>query len=136
MGLHWYDRKGAAITLDEWAAHMENPDYGFVAATIVGDYLVSTVWMGIEPAILAIFNANPDRHHLIFETMVVDRKMIPVDFNDGEITAQWPTEKCAKLGHDRTAAKFCAFVRPGGVVRYAKDFADAQRLAIEWWRNG
>jgi hypothetical protein len=42
----YYDRTGAQIVYDDWVAKLDDPAYRIVAQTVVGDYWVSTIWLG------------------------------------------------------------------------------------------
>ena len=58
-----YDKRGNRITLREWCMLWEMKDYQILKQEYVGDYWVSTVWLGLDHA----FGEGPP---LIFETMV------------------------------------------------------------------
>jgi hypothetical protein len=60
----FYDRQGHRLELMEWARLFEDNNYKRVALDEVGDYVVSTVWMGSD------HNYWPTGRPLIFETMV------------------------------------------------------------------
>jgi hypothetical protein len=44
----YYDRDGNPLTLMEWSRKFEDPSYQRVARETVGDYDVSTVWLGAD----------------------------------------------------------------------------------------
>lgn len=82
----YFDRDGKALTLRQWVEHTEDLAYLRVDRTVIGDVVVSTVWLGV----------NTDLHGeapRIFETMVFG----------GEYSEQsWETstEADARLLHD------------------------------------
>jgi hypothetical protein len=91
---YYYDKYGMPISLERWATLMEKDDR-ILAQTVVGDYLVSTVWLGLDHN---IFGSTP----MIFESCVF---YIP----DGEggkwITTlepiRYPTRRAAIAGHQK-----------------------------------
>jgi len=83
----FYDRDGQPLTLDEWAAVMEDRDYRRVALTEVGGASVSTVWLGSD------HNWSDDKGPpIIFETMIFGG---PHD----DFCERYSTEGQARAGH-------------------------------------
>jgi hypothetical protein len=85
----YYDRDGKPITLERWAElRHQDQDYQRIAEDTVGDYWVSTVWLGINHQ----FGNGPP---LIFETMVFaeDGRAL-----EGECW-RYSTEQQAAAGH-------------------------------------
>jgi hypothetical protein len=88
-----YDRDGQPITSEEFNALLELPtDYRRVAATQVGPYWVSTVWLGVD-------HGWGRGAPLIFETMVFAA--------EGEVgpdldQLRYSTEAEARAGHAET----------------------------------
>lgn len=91
-----YDRAGLPIDIDEWGRLREIEDYHRVGSTDVGEYWVSTVWLGLDH--------NFSRHGppIIFETMVFlksqrddpdDRGLADID------VVRYATEQEALAGH-------------------------------------
>src|SRR5262245_17445389 len=64
--MHW-DRQGNPLDLMEWARLMEDPEYRRIADTTIGDYWISTVWLGIDHG----FGMGVP---IIFETMIFDAR--------------------------------------------------------------
>jgi hypothetical protein len=62
----YYDKKGKKISIHEWAELFEDMKYRKIGDTYVGNYHISTVWLGINHY---IFSEN-DEYKLIFETMI------------------------------------------------------------------
>lgn len=60
----YYDRDGQPITFMQWARLTGDPDAKRVGLTVVGPYIVSTVWLGIDHSYSA---SGPP---VLFETMV------------------------------------------------------------------
>jgi len=58
----YFDRKGNPISMRDWTRLWDNFEYRSVGHTIVGDYEVSTVWLGLDH--------GWGRSRRIFETMV------------------------------------------------------------------
>ena len=89
---NYYDRQGAAITLRTWMRYSRNQKYQRVARDTVGEYKVSTVWLGL--------NLNfSDGPILIFETMILS--------NDQDVHGRlwrYTTEAEATEGHKRAVA--------------------------------
>lgn len=96
-GLVHYSRSGRKISFRQWGRLSTwggvGRGYKRVAATQVGPYWVSTVWIGIDLGL----SLQPDRPPHIFETMV---------FGDTENLAhdldchRWATDAQARAGHD------------------------------------
>lgn len=59
----YYDRQGNPIDDREWSATLRTQEYRRVAKSSVGEYDVSTVWLGLD-------HGWGDGPPLIFETMV------------------------------------------------------------------
>jgi hypothetical protein len=83
----FYDRQGNPITLEEW---MRLSGDKIVRQDEVGDYFVSTVWLGIN------HNFHPIGPPLIFETMVFPSE----SWRDLEC-CRYSTEEEALEGHER-----------------------------------
>lgn len=60
----YLDKQGKEIPVLEWGRLVEDENYKIVKQTSLGDYLISTVWMGLN---MAFFR---DEKPLIFETMI------------------------------------------------------------------
>lgn len=75
-----YDRQGKLIDLKEWALLLEDQAYQRIDETYVGEYRVSTVWLGLD-------------YGMIFETL-----MFGHNDEDGE---RYRTEAAAREGHQR-----------------------------------
>jgi hypothetical protein len=98
--VEWLNKRGEKISMDEWARLYGDDAYRRIAATSVGPFLVSTVWLGLN------HNWNPDSPPLVFETMVFDNGEGPSDrmrWRDLECS-RYPTEVAALAGHDQTVA--------------------------------
>ncbi len=98
MNPMYFDKEGKPLELMEWAELSESGDeYRVIGKTVVGEYLISTIWIGL----------NMNLGHgvglpLIFETMV---------FSDSGNTGwddyqlRYATEEQAKAGHEETIKK-------------------------------
>lgn len=81
----YYDRDGTALTLDQWSLAFSKEKQR-VAADSVGDYRVSTVWLGLD-------HQYGDGPPLIFETMIFGG-----DYTD-LYCERYATEAEAQAGH-------------------------------------
>jgi len=93
----YFDKEGKPLELMEWAAKVEDDgEYRTIGKTVVGEYLVSTVWVGLNMSLSGI--GAP----LIFETMV---------FSDSGNTGwddyqeRYSTLEQAEAGHEATVKK-------------------------------
>jgi hypothetical protein len=93
----YYDRSGNNISEEEWQRRYENSLYRLVDSTEVGDYLVSTVWLGLN------HNWNPDGPPLVYETMVFGGSTEP--------QYRWTTEEEAKKNHRSIVAQLKEHLR-------------------------
>jgi hypothetical protein len=90
--VHYYDRHGQPITLDQWLALVGDLEGKRVAqddvVTPAGRCLwISTVWLGLD------HNYGPTGPPVIFETMTFERGM------DGVDCQRYATEAQALAGH-------------------------------------
>lgn len=81
----WYDRLGLPISIEEAETLHSDPDYQRVAVEVMGDAVVSTVWLGLDYG----FGGGPP---LIFETLVIGGPL------DGE-QFRYSTDEQAVVGH-------------------------------------
>jgi hypothetical protein len=89
----YYDRDGRRLTLTQWAELHSNGDYVRVAFTTVGQYDVSTVWLGLDHG----WNTHRgDALPIIFETMVFDGD----EDNYDRACVRYSTEAEARKGHE------------------------------------
>lgn len=86
--MSYYDRQGKLTTLIELSEKFEDMEYKIVKRTIVGEYTVSTVWLGLDHN---LFKGNP----LIFETMIFYKDRNSLDYQE-----RYSTEEEALLGHE------------------------------------
>lgn len=95
----YFDPEGNRLTMVQWAELLDRrnlPDTAWwkIDETHVGDYHVSTVWVGLDMNM----SFRPDGVPLIFETMVFGG----TDEDDDEIPHscwRWPTKEAALRGH-------------------------------------
>lgn len=72
----YFDRRGNELSMREWTMLFQDRDYQIVRQDHVGDYFVSTVWLGLDHS----FTTDSRQ---IFETMVFNQsKPKPPDFPD------------------------------------------------------
>lgn len=104
-----YDRQGKPITYRQWGKMHSDQVYKRVAETTIGDWWVSTVWLGMDHGFG--FIEGDDRRPIIFETMPFYRNE-PSDAHpalrdmDQEMW-RYHTEAEAIAGHDQV----CAHIR-------------------------
>ncbi len=102
----YYKRDGTEITFDEWTAYMyETGDQDAwqklkrIAETTVGDWWISTVYLGMNHAI----GGGPP---LIFETMIFPTEAAVQDTDESRWGERWQdrysTEEQAIAGHAAT----------------------------------
>ncbi len=80
----YYDKQGKEITLAEWSQNFSDIDYKIVKKDIIGDYCISTIWLGVD--------------QVIFETMIFTKD------KDDELDMyqeRYTTEEEALAGHER-----------------------------------
>ena len=90
----WYDRQGNPVSLIEWANLFHDPDYKIVKQDQVGDYWISTVWLGLDHGLRL-----PGRRKEIFETLVFHRPP-GKDLGDDVDCERYSTEDEALEGHE------------------------------------
>lgn len=88
-----YDRQGNPISITEWCRLLRDTAYQHVAVTVVGEAVVSTVWLGLDHS----FGHGPP---MIFETMVFYDSRNEWD----DLQERYPTEGAAVAGHDQVVA--------------------------------
>jgi hypothetical protein len=62
---YYFGRSGESISVEDWVRLGADPHYRTVEKTVVGDYVVSTIWLGLT------FDADPTRVPALFETVVI-----------------------------------------------------------------
>jgi len=87
----YYDKEGKQIPMLEWADLFEDMKYRKIGDTDVGDYHISTVWIGLN------HNIFSETEILIFETMIFCK-------DEEDYLHQWMerygTLEEAELGHE------------------------------------
>lgn len=85
----WFAKNADPITPEQWAAFRLDESYWRIGADSVGDYWVSTVWLGVD-------HGRPwdDARPVIFETMVFHGET-----SDDQYLARYVTEDAARAGH-------------------------------------
>lgn len=99
--MHYYDKNGEEITLEQYVELFGDFEYKRIELTEVGPYQVSTVWLGLDHNFLG----GPP---LIFETMVFtsdswEGKELLLDLE----CQRYSTEEEARKGH----AEYVALIR-------------------------
>lgn len=87
----YFDKAGQPITFDRWGELYQDWDYRQVARTETDEFMVSTVWLGLNHS----FTGGPP---VIFEWMVFGG---PLD----EEQRRYVTEAQAVAGHDQLVAE-------------------------------
>lgn len=82
--IDFWDRKGRPLTMDQYAEHMEDPEYRRIAFDEAEHASVSTIWLGLDP-----MGRTPP---LIFETMISGGPLDGMMF-------RWETEDEARQKH-------------------------------------
>lgn len=83
----YYDRDGNPMTMGQWAERFEDNAYKRVAFDSVGDFEISTVWLGLD-------HQYGDGEPLIFETMVFGSSP-----NEENEMRRYTSEDEARAGH-------------------------------------
>jgi hypothetical protein len=104
----FYGLDGQLITLEEWA-ELTISDKKILARDEIGDYLVSTVLLGIDHC----FHINPGMKPIIFETMVFKD-------DDEDYVERYSTKEEALEGHKRAVVMTKALVEANS-RRHAKE---------------
>ena len=91
----YFDRQGKPLELMEWSRLCDDDNYKIVKQEWVGDYFVSTVWIGLN---MNIWKG----HKLIFETMIFPKDKIDLLKDDPlfEYQDRYATEEQALIGHE------------------------------------
>lgn len=85
----YYDREGKQLDMWGWILLREmGRDYVVVGRTDVGEYTVSTVWLGLDHSF------SPYGPPIIFETMIWDKDGNWLDYQE-----RYATEEEALAGH-------------------------------------
>lgn len=92
-----YNRLGDAISMREYFKLLEIPGYKVVHQTKIGDYFVSTVWLGLDH--------GHGESVLIFETMVFDQGGPKKDKFLDLVCERYATEHQAFEGHAKIATE-------------------------------
>jgi len=87
----YFDKNGLPIPMEHFAKLFDDMEYRRIAQTIVGQYTVSTVWLGVNHNFSA--SGMPP---LIFETMVFETA---TDTAALDIQERYATESEAREGH-------------------------------------
>jgi hypothetical protein len=87
----YFDREGKEISLDEFANLSEDRSYKIVKQEQIGEYFVSTVWLGIDHGFAGCLK--------IFETMIFHDEL------DCDYMERYATESEAFFGH-KEAVKY------------------------------
>lgn len=100
--VRWFDKKGKPITVEVADSLLSDDSYKVVRQETIGDYLVSTVWVGLNMA------RWESMHPIIFETMIFYEEGCenPIEALVGYIE-RYCSEEEAKKGH----MKACEVVR-------------------------
>lgn len=107
LQLHWVEVNGRPMIepdLLKWAAWFEQSSKDgarFVAKTQVGEYQVSTVFLGLDHG----FGLDDDEPPILYETMVFKNGS-----NSDEDCERYATRDEAQRGHDEMVAKYMALV--------------------------
>lgn len=100
----YFDREGQPINATEWAEIWRTPGARQIGLTTIGEWNVSTVWLGIDHGMLLHGRNQP----VIFETMVFytgtldEEQMHPELRGLDQACIRYCTAAEAEAGHDRT----------------------------------
>ncbi len=102
----WFNRKGKPISVDEAELLLIDPNYKILKQDRIGDYFVSTVWLGLN---MNHFDFEGKDTPLIFETMVFKYSKDGVSSADDLFMDRYCSEEEAFNGHE----KVCEMARIG-----------------------
>jgi hypothetical protein len=85
-----YDKQGKPISVEEAGLLYQNQDYKHIRQDVIGQFRISTVWIGIDCA--NGFSGPP----MIFETMV-----LPTDSWNDLYCERYSAEETTKVGHTK-----------------------------------
>lgn len=88
----YYDKTGRPIDVMEWAKLSEDIDYKRIVKETVGEYEISTIWLGVD-------HGSGGGPPMIFETAVF------ADTDEETITLRYATLEEAQAGHAEQVAK-------------------------------
>ena len=66
----YYDRQGNEMSLWEWSNYLIDYEYKVIGSDIIGDYRISTVWLGLDHSWACLAGNETNNTILIFETMI------------------------------------------------------------------
>jgi hypothetical protein len=102
----YFDRNGVPITMREWGDHGRDLAYKRVAEDQIGDYWVSTVWVGLDMGFHFGHTAPGETYQpIIFETMVFLRPDVTDDLSMDMDQWRYATEEQARAGHEAVCAE-------------------------------
>lgn len=106
-GARYYDREGNSLDPEAWVLLYERETYRCVRATNVGEYRVSTLWLGIDHNLIL---AGPP---VIFATYVLARpdRTVPHWSRMNAFTERYTTEQAAIDGHEARVQFVCEHLR-------------------------
>lgn len=119
--IEWYTPDGAlyegctaAVGSPMWdKAHrqiekdLRNPKLKFVARTKLKNFLVSTVWLGLDHNHMGRMFRNGNHTPLIFETMVFRKEVLPGRFFGEDVDqVRYATKSDAEIGHKKMVEKW------------------------------
>lgn len=96
----YFDKEGKPIDLMTWGRLFEDENYKVIKQQQIGDYLISTVWMGVDYNFNRFFDKDSPLH--IFETMVFSKKDKDADLDQ----ERYSTLEEAKAGHEELVKKY------------------------------
>lgn len=98
-----YDKDGNPISMEEWTRLFGDLEYKTIGKSEVGDYRVSTVWLGLN-------HSYGDGAMLIFETMIFDS-----DDYSGLFQMRYTTQEQAEIGHRLVVEMLREGCHPGDI---------------------
>ncbi len=108
----WFDKEGKPITVEVADTLLQDWEYKKIAQESIGNYLVSTVWLGLDMDHFSI--GEYPIFPLIFETMIFYKEadggpsdVFLINEEIVDYTERYRTLEGAKEGHE----KACEFVR-------------------------
>lgn len=105
-GPRYYGRDGKPIPMCEWSVRFEDREgYSRIAATTVGQWWISTVWLGMDHGFRLLREGEPVVP-VIFETMVFWHGPEGGEPDQDRFQDRYCTEKEARRGHAAVVRRY------------------------------
>lgn len=104
--MDYYDIDGRPLTMKEYLDIQEKDRYKRVGQDVVGPFLISTVWLGMDHAF------QQEEGPLIFETMV----FLDDDYGNEILCYRYKTKEAAREGHAHVVKRVKEVLHPQWIL--------------------